>query len=203
MTKNSIIGKSPKNKKLSLVLKVFLLFMIMLLFALATFIAVDGLSDELHAADVAVVLGTTARPDGTPSRSLKTRLDKAAEVFQEGLVAHIIVSGGRETSGVLEGDVMRSYLISIGIPKNSIIVDNTGVDTFATAGNVAAIMRENDWTSVMVVSQFYHIPRVKLALKRFGILKIYGAHAEWITAMSVIWLAREVIAYPVYFFRAY
>lgn len=203
MPKNNIIGKSPKNKKLSLVLKVFLLFMIMLLFALAIFIAVDGLSDELHIADVAVVLGTTAKPDGTPSRSLKTRLDKAAEVFQEGLVAHIIVSGGRETSGVLEGEVMRSYLISIGIPKNSIIVDNAGVDTFATAENVAAIMRENDWTSVMVVSQFYHIPRVKLALKRFGIVEIYGAHAEWITAMSAIWLAREVIAYPVYFFRAY
>ena len=98
---------------------------------------------------------------------------------------------------------MRSYLISIGIPKNSIIVNNAGVDTFATAENVAAIMRENDWTSVMVVSQFYHIPRVKLALKRFGIVEIYGAHTEWITAMSAIWLAREVIAYPVYFFRTY
>jgi uncharacterized SAM-binding protein YcdF (DUF218 family) len=148
-------------------------------------------------------MGTTANPDGTPSRWLKTRLDKAAEVYEGGLVSHIIVSGGRETSGVLEGNVMRDYLISNGIPQNSIIVDNAGVNTFATAGMVAAIMRENNWTSVMVVSQFYHIPRVKLALKRFGIKEIYSAHAEWITGMAVIWLAREIIAYPVYFIRAY
>jgi vancomycin permeability regulator SanA len=203
MARKGVKATSSTNKRHSTVLKAFLFSMLIVIAALATFIAVDGLSDELHSADVAVVMGTTANLDGSPSRWLKTRLDKAVEVYKEGLVSHIIVSGGRESSGVLEGDVMRNYLTAAGIPESAILVDNDGVDSFATAGNVATIMRANEWSSVMVVSQFYHIPRVKLALKRFGIVDIYGAHAEWITGMAVIWLAREVIAYPVYFFRAY
>ncbi len=203
MSKKSLFVRSPKNKKLSKVLKVFLLSVFIPILALATFITVDGLTDELRTADVAVVMGTTVKANGSPSRSLKTRLDRAIDVYQAGYVPRIIVSGGQEPSGVYEGTVMYDYLVSAGIPPDDIFVDNAGVDTYATAGNVAQMMRENGWNSVMVISQFYHIPRVKLALKRFGGLEVYGAHAKWITAMAVIWLAREVVAFPVYFFRTY
>jgi vancomycin permeability regulator SanA len=148
-------------------------------------------------------MGTTANPDGTPSRWLKTRLDKAVEVYKEGLVPQIIVSGGMEPDGVFEGTVMGDYLVLTGIPQASIIVDNEGIDTFATARNVSLLMKTHGWTSVMVISQFYHIPRVKLALHRFGIQNVYGAHAEWITGMAIIWLGREIMAFPPYIFRKY
>jgi uncharacterized SAM-binding protein YcdF (DUF218 family) len=119
------------------------------------------------------------------------------------LIDQIIVSGGREKSGVYEGLVMKNYLVSKGIPAAQIIVDNEGVDTYSTARYVAGIMKEKGWTSVMVVSQFYHIPRVKLALHRFGVQEVYGVHAEWITGMSIFWLGREILAFPVYIFRTY
>jgi len=166
-------------------------------------ISIDGLTDELHPADVAVVMGTTANPDGTPSRWLQTRLDKAIEIYDKGLVPWIFVSGGLEENGVYEGSVMGAYLVSKGIPSTKIIIDNSGVDTYTTSRNVVEVMKERGWSSVMVVSQFYHIPRVKLALHRFSIQDVYGVHAEWITGMAVVWLGREIIAFPAYLFRKY
>jgi hypothetical protein len=65
------------------------------------------------------------------------------------------------------------------------------------------LMSAYGWKSAMVISQFYQIPRTKLALSRFGVQGIYAAHAEQITWRGVISLAREVVAYPVYFVRAY
>jgi vancomycin permeability regulator SanA len=193
---------SPRKKFLR-VSTISGLVLLALIVISALLIAIDGLTDELHPADVAVVMGTTANPDGTPSRWLQTRLDKAIEVYNEGLVPRIIVSGGREKDGVFEGTVMGTYLESKGIPPANIIVDNEGVDTYSTAKNVVGIMKLHHWTSVMVISQFYHIPRVKMALHRFGIQEVYGAHAEWITGMAVVWLGREILAFPAYILRNY
>lgn len=175
----------------------------MFVVSLSSFIAVDGFTDELHPADVAVVMGTTVNRDGTPSRWLKTRLDWALELYQQNYFHYIIVSGGKETNGQDEAQAMRAYLVSKGVPASAIWLDHTGNNTYDTARNVALIMQANHWQSIMVVSQFYHVPRVKLALHRVGIENVYGAHARWITWQSVFWLLREVIAYPVYFLRAY
>lgn len=205
MGKNPKKGKmGPANKKqfkrgliwtVSIGLAVFLVSAIL--------VAWDGLTDEWRHADVAVVMGTTVNPDGTPSRWLKTRLDKALEVYSDGIVSWIIVSGGLEDNGFYECSVMATYLESQGIPSSHLIIDNKGDDTYLTAQHTAEIMHQQGWSSVIVVSQFYHIPRVKLALHHFGIQTVYGAHAEWITGMAVIWLGREVMAYPFYLFRKY
>lgn len=180
-----------------------LLVIVVFVVSLGSFIAADGLTDELHSVDVAVVMGTTVNRDGTPSRWLKTRLDRTLELYQQKYFRYIIVSGGKETNGQDEAQAMRAYLVSQGVPASAIWLDRTGNNTFDTARNVALIMHANKWQSIMVISQFYHVPRVKLALHRVGIAYVYGAHARWITWQSVFWLMREVIAYPVYFLRAY
>lgn len=171
--------------------------------AIAAFIAIDGLTDEVIPVDVAVVMGTTVNPNGSPSPWLKTRLDRALELYQQGVVTNIIVSGGLEKNGWDEASVMHAYLVGHGVPSSTIWLDRNGMDTYATAENVSLLMRARGWQSVLVVSQFYHVPRVKLALHRFGSQQVYGAHARWITWQSTIWLLREAVAYPVYFFRTY
>ena len=49
--------------------------------------------DDIHEADVAVVLGNTVNPDGTPSRRLAARLDLAVDLYQRGLFRNVLVSG--------------------------------------------------------------------------------------------------------------
>src|ERR1044071_5996210 len=89
----------------------------------AVLIVVDGLRDDIHTADVAVVLGNTVETDGRPSARLRARLDKAVELYRGGLFRHVIVSGGVGVEGFNEAEVMKSYLISQGVPEGSIVAD--------------------------------------------------------------------------------
>jgi vancomycin permeability regulator SanA len=184
-------------------LKIALAAVIAAALLLALALAVDGLTDELQPVDVAVVPGNRVNPDGTPSPWLKARLDRTLQLYQQGLFPNIIVSGGTGVEGFDEALVMKDYLVAGGVSPAVIIVDSHGDNTYATALNSAALMHAFSWKSALVISQFYQIPRTKLALSRFGIAQVYGAHAEGLTWRGLISLARELVAYPVYFVRDY
>lgn len=166
-------------------------------------IAWDGLNDEIAASDVGVVLGNEVRSDGTPSERLKGRLDKAVELYSSGLLANIVVSGGRGKSGYDEAAVMRNYLLQHGVPSKTVLVDSAGVNTFHTAKNSARLMASHGWRSALVISQYFHISRSRLAMKRFGIDKVYSAHADYYEPRDIYSLGREVVAYAYYLVRRY
>jgi len=75
--------------------------------------------------------------------------------------------------------VMRDYLVARGIPSANVLVDSKGYSTFATATNTLAVMKERRLHSVLVVSQYFHLSRTKLALRRIGIGTVYSAHARY------------------------
>jgi vancomycin permeability regulator SanA len=164
-------------------------------------LVIDGLNDNVHKADVAVVLGNTVQPDGQPSPRLKARLDKAVQLYRQGLFSNIIVSGGVGIEGFDEAVVMKRYLIAQAVPDDHIFVDSDGRTTYLTAKHSARLMKEKRWTSALVISQYFHIPRTRLALKRFGVLAIYSAHAEFFEGRDIYSTAREVVGYGSYLFR--
>ena len=164
-------------------------------------LVINGLNDDLQKADVAVVLGNAVQPDGQPSPRLKARLDKAVQLYRQGLFSNIIVSGGVGIEGFDEAVVMKRYLIAQGVPDNHIFVDSDGRTTYLTAQHSARLMKENHWTSAFVISQYFHIPRTRLALKQFGVLSIYSAHAEFYEVRDIYSTAREVVGYGSYLFR--
>lgn len=168
-------------------------------FALAAaLIVAGGLRDDAQAADVAVVLGTTANPDGTPSPRLAARLDAAAGLYERRVVRNVIVSGGVGVEGVDESAVIKRYLVGRGIPAARIVADSLGLTTAATARNAAAIMRRNRWSGAVVVSQYFHVPRCRLALRRAGIAPVYSTHARYFEPRDLYSIAREVVGCPAY-----
>lgn len=169
-------------------------------FALAAaLIVASGLRDDARPADVAVVLGTTAFPDGTPSPRLAARLDAAVALYRRRVVRHVIVSGGVGREGVDESAVMKRYLVKKGVPAARIVADSLGLTTGATARNAAVIMRREGWTGAVAVSQYFHVPRCRLALRRAGISPVYTAHARYWEWHDLYSIAREVVGYPAYF----
>ena len=98
-------------------------------------IALDGLNDNLHAADLAVVLGNKVQPNGQPSQMLKARLDHTIDLYRQGCFKLILVSGGHGKEGYDEPVVMRRYLEANEIPHNAIFEDNGGYTTWQTAQN--------------------------------------------------------------------
>ena len=180
----------------------FLVFLLSLFVIVpAVLIVADGLSDEIHQADVAVVLGNTVEKNGNPSIRLQARLDKTIELYQNGLFPNIIVSGGFGSEGFDEATVMRQYLISRGIPENCIRVDSVGNTTALTAKNASQIMKQNNWQSAMIISQYFHISRTRLAFAHYGVNPIYSAHANYFELRDLYSIFREVIGYFSYILR--
>jgi vancomycin permeability regulator SanA len=171
-------------------------------------VAIDGVTDELGPADLAVVLGTKVGEDGRASDRLRARLDRGAELYRQGLVPRIVVSGGRGRSGFEEADVMRDYLVAAGVPADRVVVDRSGVDTWASARFVADLASSSGRSAssrtgarrVLVVSQFFHVPRAKLAMRRAG-LRVGGVHADYYEPRDVWGLARELPAWYLYLLR--
>ncbi|HLD61194.1 MAG TPA: YdcF family protein [Patescibacteria group bacterium] len=165
-------------------------------------LTIDGLNDTAEPADVAVVLGNKVERDNTPSKRLQARLNRGAELYHNGLTEKIIVSGGIDATGHDEAEVMKKYLIGQAVPTEVIITDNQGYNTYATAKNAAEIMQRENWDSVILVSQYFHLPRTKLAFKKFGVTKTYTAHARmWPEFRDFYSLPREVVAYYKYLMK--
>ncbi|RTQ47757.1 YdcF family protein [Hymenobacter gummosus] len=161
----------------------------------------DGLHDTAQPADCLLVLGNTVNADGSLSDRLRARLDKALALYRGGLAPKIVVSGGLGKEGHYEGLAMGQYLVEQGVPRTSIIVDNLGNSTRATASNFAAIAARCQFRSVVVVSQFYHLSRCRYLLQQAGTFQISTAHADYYELRDVYSLLREFPAYYVAMLR--
>lgn len=164
-------------------------------------VLIDGLNDELKLADVAVVLGNKVEITGKPSDRLKARLDKSVALYKEGYFPFIIVSGGIGKEGHDEAKVMKSYLVNEGIPAEYIIEDNNGYNSYMTAQNTSMIMNENNFNSVMVITQYFHVSRTKLAFRKLDINKVYAVHANIFEVRDIYSIIREFPAYYKYLIK--
>ncbi|MCT8138328.1 YdcF family protein [Anaerobacillus sp. CMMVII] len=178
----------------------FILFTVLFLWFIihTTIIVTDGLRDEVASVDMAVVLGNTVELDGQPSNRLQARLDKSVELYEEGYFKYIIVSGGIGKEGFDEAKVMKEYLVNKGIPSEIIIEDSNGYNSYMTAENTRAKMKEFNIETVMVITQYFHITRTKLAFNKLGFENVYSAHAEIFEYRDFYSIIREFPAYYKY-----
>ena len=187
------ILKSKRRKYLAILLVFPLWFL-----AHVVYIVADGLTDEIAKTDAAVVLGNTVERDGQPSGRLRARLEKAVELYRKKLVGKIIVSGGFGAEGFEEADVMRAFLVGKNIPDEDIILDKDGYNTYKTAVNTRAIMEANNFRSVTIVSQYFHITRTRLAFQKLGIENISAAHADYFELRDIYSIVREFTGFYTY-----
>ncbi len=166
-------------------------------------LAADGLRDNLKPCDTAVVLGARVYNSGAPSRSLQTRLDRAAELYREGWFPHILVSGGDQGNGYHQSRVMAEYLRGKGVPPRNITLDLYGTNTYRTAANTALWMEEQEAQSVVVITQFFHIPRTRLPLRRSGVPEVASARGDPLSPRDISGLFRDTAALASYLFRDY
>jgi uncharacterized SAM-binding protein YcdF (DUF218 family) len=130
--------------------------------------------EEAQPADVILVLGA-AEYHGRPSPVLKARLDHALDLYRRHLAPRIMTTGGAGGDPVFtEGDVGRDYLTSQGVPPEAIVVEREGSSTVASTALAGEIMRRMGMQSAIVVSDGYHIYRVKKMLEGRGII-VYGS----------------------------
>ncbi len=122
-----------------------------------------GSTDYRQHADVAVSFGAKVRSDGSLSLTLQERVKSAAQLYLDGYVDYVLVSGGKGADEPInEAYAMRDYAISLGVPESAIIVDTEGDTTEDTVENSIRICEERGLATILADSSFYHMPRIKM-----------------------------------------
>jgi len=130
--------------------------------------------DEAQTADVILVLGA-AEYRGRPSPILEARLNHALFLYHQGLAPRILTTGGKgKDPRYSEGEVGSAYLTRRGVPSEAVLVEDEGETTVHSTIAAAEIMQRMNLHSCIVVSDGYHIYRVKKMLQFVGI-SVYGS----------------------------
>lgn len=175
------------------------LFSLWFFIHLAILLAV-GLNDQHHESDAILIFGNKVEVSGKPSKRLKSRLDEGIRLYKNGLAPIIIVSGGIGKEGFDEALVMRDYLLKMDIPEKAIITDSFGNTTHETVKNTSRL----DINNLIIVSQYYHILRAKMALKKSEFKEVYSSYAKIPPELRDFYsIPREIVGYYVYLFKGY
>jgi vancomycin permeability regulator SanA len=161
-----------------------------------------GKTDYRRPADVAVVLGARVYADGRPSDALADRVRTACKLYRNGTVKKLLFSGGPGDGSIHETEGMKRMALQLGVKPEDILLDDHGVNTQATVKNTEAIFQQLHASRILVVSHFYHLPRIKLAYHREG-WEVYTVPAKesYLLRQMPYNMAREVAALWVYYFR--
>lgn len=136
---------------------------------LAVSVALFGRRDERRPADAIVVLGA-AQYDGRPSPVLRARLDHAIDLYRDGIAPILVLTGGvgaRDT--ISEAEVGLRYARAAGVPTRSILLERAGLDTEESMTAVAKLMRARGLDSAVLVSDPFHMLRLRVTSARLGI----------------------------------
>lgn len=117
--------------------------------------------DQRERADAIVVLGA-AQYNGRPSPVLKARLDHALELYREGLAPMVVVTGGIGPGDRMSEATVGHKYLRAQLPDSAIIVRPDGRTTEESMRSVAEWMREREVARVLLVSDPFHMARLRL-----------------------------------------
>ena len=124
--------------------------------------------DEAQPAQAIVVLGA-AQYAGRPSPVLKARLDHALNLWNRRLANLLILTGGTGAGDTTsEAAVGRNYARKHGVPDSAILVENEGRTTSESMRAVAGILEVRGLQSALLVSDPFHMLRLRILARRFG-----------------------------------
>ncbi len=161
-----------------------------------------GMTDYRRPADAVVVFGARVYADGRVSDALADRVRTGCTLYRDGLVRKVIFSGGPGDGAVHETEGMRRMAVGLGVPLEDILLDEQGLNTQATARNTCEMFDKHGLRTVLVVSHFYHLPRIKLTYQRQGreVYTVPARETYRLTALP-LYMMREVAALWVYYLR--
>src|SRR5579862_3784083 len=153
--------------------------------------------DEAHPADVIMVLGA-AEYRGRPSPVLEARLNHALFLYLQNMAPRILTTGGAGGDPTFtEGGVSHAYLTRHGVPAEAILVESESETTVQSVAVAAEMMQRMMLHSCLVVSDGYHIYRVKKMLETHG-LTVYGSPRPEERDPSDWTYVRQAIAYELW-----
>lgn len=187
------IGQRAKRVALGLAGVLFLvaLYLAATMYQVWSLSSVDDAEVGAGPFDAIVVLGA-AQYNGEPSPVFAGRLDRAHELYEDGFSDIIITTGSKQAGDTYtEGYAGFEYLRDQGVPEDAIRVIVDGTNTWETLSATAAVMEDEEGSSVLMVSDPYHNYRIARIADEVG-LEPYVAPTDTDSTMDDY--VRETVA---------
>lgn len=117
--------------------------------------------------DCAIVCGYPAEKDGSPSEFMKTRVEKAAELWKNKKVKYLLLSGGAVQNEFAEAEVMKAYASSLGVSRECLVVEKQSVSTYHNMMYSKDIMDECGFSDCVVVTDGWHLRKADHYARKF------------------------------------
>ena len=154
--------------------------------------SIVDIADAPHA-PVGIVFGAGLRRDGGPTTVLYDRVAAAAQLFSEGKVDSLLLSGYETMEGYSEPSAMREVAESLGVPSEAIVTDGLGTRTFTTCERAISTFGIEQ---ALLITQDYHLPRALAICDGLGIDAV-GVSADlrpYSPRALQYWETREILA---------
>ena len=125
-------------------------------------------------APVAIVLGAFVMPDGKLCDMLADRVDTAIELYKQGKVTKILMTGDHGQKSYDEVNSMRRYAEARGVPTQDIFMDHAGFSTYDSMYRAKEVFMVD---SAVIVTQDFHLPRAVFTARKLG-LQAVGLNAD-------------------------
>ena len=135
---------------------------------------------EKKDADALIVLGYKCEEDQIHPL-LKERLDAAIDLFRSYNYHYIILTGGAVASNKTEAEIMFDYLVHHNIPAKKILLESASQNTVFNIRNCRGIMNDNNLTTCLVVSNSFHIRRIRYITNVFNLQASFYANRNFET----------------------
>jgi uncharacterized SAM-binding protein YcdF (DUF218 family) len=134
---------------------------------LVYFVWMHTASVQRRSADALIVLGYRCDGGEIPPL-LQERLDTALRLLESCSFRYVILSGGAVASQRTEAEIMRDYLIGRGVTEERILLENQSRNTVHNIVNCGILLRQYGLRSCLLVSNSFHIRRMKYIMKRLN-----------------------------------
>jgi len=124
------------------------------------------LAEDAPSERVAIIFGAGLRRDGRPTAVLRDRVETGAQLYFDGKIEKLLMSGDNQVVEYNEPEAMRQYAISLGVPEQDIVLDYAGRRTYDTCYRAKSIF---GLESTLLVTQKFHLPRALFLCNALGI----------------------------------
>ncbi len=140
--------------------------------------------------DCAIVCGFPANQDGKPSLIMKSRVEKAVELYRQGKIKYIIFSGADVQNRYKEADVMEKYAFKLGVDKNAIIKESKAKCTYHNLMYASEIMKEKNFNSCLVITNSWHLRKADHYARKFKLkyAMVVACRPKGYGVIRVLWL---------------
>ena len=133
--------------------------------------AILEVKSEVKKADAIILLSSANYTDNIFERSTYQRMFHASRLYNQGYADKIIICGGVLKKGMPSiAELMKSFLVEMGISKTDIITENSSQNTYENIQNSMRILKEQSVKNALLVTSSSHMFRSLGVCKKLGVV---------------------------------